>query len=95
MPKYKVGDVVTIRRDIDRGRMYSMDSGISTYGVTKEMADLAGSDFVIEDATRTYYRLSGIGWFWTDGMLEGLATPAYYDADFEAASCDIISELMG
>ena len=64
--KYKVGDKVKIRKDLEIGSVYG-----SCY-VTQEMHDLGGEIVrIIEaDEYRGEYRIDSFGYYWTDEMFE-------------------------
>lgn len=66
MMKYKVGDKVRIRRDLNE------NMGDDKYGVTEEMANKAGSVVTILSVYDDSYGIVESGWYWTDEMLEGL-----------------------
>ena len=61
--KYKVGDKVRIRRDLNK------DLSNDEYSVEEEMISKAGRVVTIDSA----YRIVEFGWYWTDEMFEGLA----------------------
>lgn len=67
--KYKVGDKVRVRRDLQINRSYG------AYTFVSEMSDYKGSVVAISEAYLTCYCIEedkGI-WKWTDEMFEGLA----------------------
>ena len=66
--KYKVGDKVRVRRDLEVGKDYGKRA------VVPEMANLAGMIATIKSVGRDYYELEeDIYLFdWTDEMIEGL-----------------------
>ena len=78
--RYKVGDYVTIRKDLKDGY------GLSLY-VNPKMLKYAGNTYQIKDTAigGTRYILdlpcSDYTWHWTDDMLEDAAKPVYRDGD--------------
>jgi hypothetical protein len=78
--KYKVGDYVTIRKDLKDG------NGLSLY-VNPKMLKYAGKTYRVKDTVigGTRYILdlpcSDHTWHWTDEMLEDAAKPVYRDGD--------------
>lgn len=65
--KYKVGDKVRVRRDLNDGMTYN------EFAVTTPMADKAGDIVTISAVSRWYYHIAEYGCCWTDEMFEGLA----------------------
>ena len=65
--KYKVGDKVRVRRDLNKGMIYN------EFTVTTPMADKAGDIVTISAVSRRYYHIAEYGCCWTDEMFEGLA----------------------
>ena len=74
---YKVGDVVVVRNDLQRGIGYSMLPEEEGYNVaTQEMVALAGMELPIANIVRGQYILGtndGFDFLWTDEMFSGLA----------------------
>jgi hypothetical protein len=68
MMKYKVGDKVRIRRDLEIGQLY--DGCLCTRG----MQDLAGKVVCITEVHKIYgnhrYSIASSSWYWTDEMFE-------------------------
>jgi hypothetical protein len=66
--KYKVGDKVRVRKDLEVGKDYGKRA------VVPEMTNLAGMISTIKSVGRDYYELEeDIDLFdWTDEMIEGL-----------------------
>lgn len=64
--KHKVGDKVRIRKDLISGTCFH------DYPVTRDMCEMGGTEAVIKMVRNRSYLLSinGIGWHWTDEMLE-------------------------
>ena len=64
--KHKVGDKVRIRKDLISGTCFH------DYSVTRDMCEMGGKEAVIKMVRNRSYLLSinGIGWRWTDEMLE-------------------------
>lgn len=78
--KYKVGDKVRIRRDLNAEEYYGGT------GINKEMIKYTGKIMTIREITRNaFYKMNedkhedktlySSGWSWTDEMIEGLAEP--------------------
>ena len=71
--KYKAGDRVKVREDLEEGIYYRMefpvhDSSIVTY----QMGKFRGKEVTIERVTKyNEYRIYGSNHNWTDGMFEG------------------------
>ena len=77
--RYKVGDYVTIREDLKAGE------GLSLY-INPKMLKYAGQTYrvksiVFEDRYVLELPYADHEWHWTDDMLEGAATPIYYNGD--------------
>ena len=64
--KYKVGDKVRVRRDLNKGMTFN------EFAVTTTMADKAGDIVTISAVSRWYYHIAEYGCCWTDEMFEGL-----------------------
>ena len=63
--KYKVGDKVRVREDLEVGKKYGY------YNVVEDMEKYKGKEFIINEVSRSYYRLKNENWYcWTDEMLE-------------------------
>ena len=63
--KFKVGDKVRIREDLEVGKNYGH------YNVVEDMKKSKGKEFIINEVSRSYYRLKNENWYcWTDEMLE-------------------------
>ena len=63
--KYKVGDKVRVKKDLEVGKNYGH------YNVVEDMGKYKGKEFIINEVSRSYYRLKNENWFcWTDEMLE-------------------------
>lgn len=67
MMKYKVGDKVKVREDLQAGKEYN-----SCY-CNEEMTEMAGKIVTIKEANKTRYRLEEYDYNWVDEMFEGLA----------------------
>lgn len=65
MAKFKVGDKVRIRKDLEIGGIYNGD-----YTVTENMKSAGGKIFTIKNVFSDCYRLDKVGYYWTDEMLE-------------------------
>lgn len=64
--KYKVGDKVVIREDLEVGKYYG-------YYLTKEMAELKGKVVEIEGVGSISYSIKEDVYLWTEKMFSGLA----------------------
>ena len=64
--KYKVGNKVRVRKDLDESTYYG------GYGVRSEMLDKVGCVVTIEKLLSNCYRIDECGYIWTDEMFEGL-----------------------
>ena len=63
--KYKVGDKVRVKEDLEVGKNYGH------YNVVEDMGKYKGKEFIINEVSRSYYRLKNENWYyWTDEMLE-------------------------
>ena len=68
--KYKVGDIIRVKSDLEGGVYYPNECGGSE-SVVSEMKHFAGTISKIIDIVDGYYMLEGTKfWFWTDGMFE-------------------------
>ena len=63
--KFKVGDEVRVREDLEVGKDYG-----NYYVVVEDMKEYKGKEFIIHEVWRNCYRLKDIGYYWTDEMLE-------------------------
>jgi len=61
--KYKVGDKVRVRNDLEVGKIYG------TY-FNEDMAKLIGKEVTISNVGGCYYNIKEDGWNWTDEMFE-------------------------
>lgn len=71
--KYKVGDKVRVRKDLDEGKRYSMADGNEHNWVVGEMLGLRGKVTTIERLSSGQYVVAGSSCLWVDEMFEGLA----------------------
>ena len=72
--KYKVGDKIRIRNDLEAGKRYG--DGVFESG----MRNFIGNVATIEDVDSfNEYGLEGSGYWWTDEMIEYLVEPARKD----------------
>ena len=68
MSKYKVGDRVRVRSDLEGGEVYGLDYATSV------MAEFSGKVVTIETLLIIgKYRVKECGYNWTDEMFAGLA----------------------
>lgn len=65
--KYKVGDKVRVRRDLEENKAYG------GWGALEDMAKMRGEIVTIRRVRRSAYELEEKGLMWTDEMFEGLA----------------------
>ena len=75
--KYKVGDKVRVRDDLERGKWYSMNNRNFSDFANSEMLKFKGEDVTILDDKRFGMYLikeDGGKWHWTDEMFSGLVT---------------------
>jgi hypothetical protein len=70
MAKYKKGDVVKIRQDLDEDFNYYMDDGESYNDYTEDMSDILGEYVTIEGVADMGYAIKGRGFFITDEMVD-------------------------
>lgn len=71
--KYKIGDRVRVRNDLQIGKRYPMENGGSDTFI-EEMAHFRGKVVTICDCGNKYrIKEDEDGWYWTDGMFVGLA----------------------
>ena len=62
--KFKVGDKVRVRKDLEVSKDYG------NCGVVKDMKEYRGKEFIIDKVWRNCYMLKDIDYYWTDEMLE-------------------------
>ena len=62
--KFKVGDKVRVREDLEFGKVYE------NCAVIKDMKEYQGKEFIIDKVWRNCYMLKDIVYYWTDEMLE-------------------------
>ena len=75
--KYKVGDKVRVRDDLEIGKWYSMNNRTFSDFVNSEMVKFKGEDVtILDDNCFGMYLVKEDGgkWHWTDEMFSGLAT---------------------
>ena len=75
--KYKVGDKVRVRDDLEIGKWYSMNNRTFSDFVNSEMVKFKGEDVtILDDKCFGMYLVKEDGgkWHWTDEMFSGLAT---------------------
>ena len=70
--KYKIGDRVKVRSDLELYKTYSMENNPFTNTVTADMLKWQGKVVTIRHVG-DQYALEEIGYSWTDDMFEGLA----------------------
>jgi len=73
MSKYKVGDKVRVRSDLERHKFYSMKDGMLKNSVVDDMFKLRGKIVTIKEFSFGQYCIEECGYYWTDEMFEGLA----------------------
>lgn len=72
MSKYKEGDHVLVRSDLQHGMFYKHGDG-SDITYVKQMDKWLGQIAEITLAHPSFYRIGGRGWAWSDDMFVGLA----------------------
>jgi hypothetical protein len=72
--KYKVGDKVRVREDLEEGKTYYMEDGRHCNSFIDNMPSLKGKIVTINRYTdrNTQYGIDGNGFAWTDGMFESV-----------------------
>ena len=72
MPKYKVGDIVKIRDDLEEGKDY----GKHEIYCNNRMAELKGTLKKIKAIDEDYFYLEGSsGWIWVEEMFDNVVSP--------------------
>lgn len=73
MARYKPGDTVIIRDDLDLYMSYCMEDGSSGIGVNSIMARMGGQPCTIDDTSSGRYSIleDNGRWAWTDEMFAG------------------------
>lgn len=73
---YKVGDKVRVRQDLEVGKTYGDEKGLSDCFCTKGMTINRGEVVEITNVDKTYcrYKVKGNSQYWTCDMFEGLAS---------------------
>lgn len=75
--RYKVGDVVRVRSDLDYHATYYMDDRSESNDITEKMMEKAGTLVKIEAISGGQYRVEGVRYvLWTDEMFEDNQTCA-------------------
>ena len=73
--KYKAGDKVLIRPDLEEGRYYTMQGGRTLVANNDMSRNYAGRVVTIKCYTdHGYYTIKEGEWGWTDEMFTGLVT---------------------
>lgn len=68
--KYKAGDRVTVRPDLEVHCPYSMeDNPEKRVQISKEMVYYRGKELTIKGELCGFYRVEETGWLWADEML--------------------------
>ena len=77
--KYKVGEIVRIKSDLEYGAPYANEDG-STEAVVSEMLHFGGEIAKISEIRNGYYILEDDKgeWYWTDEMLESTEVGPVY-----------------
>lgn len=89
MDKYRVGDVVRVRKDLTEDRKYGA-AGIFEYAVD-DMVALAGKDVEIVGICDGYYRVKDdLDYNWTEDMFQGLVKPRYKIGDKVVVRKDLV-----
>lgn len=90
MPKYKVGDKVKVRTNLEVRSGYTMEDGSHSNSVTPTMSDYGGQVVTIESVSESGYRVreDRNRWMWTDQMLSP-AESQYHVGDVVVVRSDI------
>lgn len=89
MDKFRVGDVVRVRKDLTEDRKYGA-AGIFEYAVD-DMVALAGKDVEIVGIWDGYYRVKDDpSYNWTEDMFQGLVKPRYKVGDKVIVRKDLV-----
>ena len=89
MSKYKVGDRVKVRSDLEYGKVYGLDYATSV------MAEFSGKVVTIETLLIIgKYRVKECGYNWTDEMFSGLAEEPIIDIEFEEKHKDDVMDAV-
>lgn len=89
MDKYRVGDVVRVRKDLTEHKLYGAE-GKPEYAVD-DMIALAGKDVEIMGICNGYYRVKDCwGYNWTADMFQGLVKPRYKVGDKVIVRKDLV-----
>lgn len=89
MDKYRVGDVVRVRKDLSEDRPYGA-MGAFEYAVD-DMVALAGKDVEIVGIRGGYYRVKDDpDYKWTEDMFQGLVKPRYKVGDKVIVRKDLV-----
>ena len=89
MDKYRVGDVVRVRKDLTKHKLYEAE-GKTEYAVD-DMIALAGKDVEITGICNGYYRVKDCwGYNWTADMFQGLVKPRYKVGDKVIVRKDLV-----
>lgn len=70
--RYKIGEKVRIKNDLERNKMYYMYGGGEWNTCNNAMMSFRGSIATISGYNSGQYRLHECGYFWTDEMFENL-----------------------
>ena len=69
--KYKVGDKVRVRSDLEVGKQYGNDNDSDKVYFVSGMKCHKGKIVTIQEIAYSAYRIKEDKWFWTDDMFEG------------------------
>lgn len=89
MDKYRVGDVVRVRKDLTEDKRYEAEG--KTKHAVPDMIALAGKDVEIAVICNGYYRVKDCwGYNWTADMFQGLVNPRYKIGDKVIVRKDLV-----
>ena len=77
--KYKVGDKVRVRKDLEVGKSYYMEDDMSYDMFVESMAKWRGKIVTIERCSDYEYRIEGDTYSWTDEMFEPVSSDEEYE----------------
>lgn len=90
MDKYRVGDVVRVRKDLTEHKLYEAEG--KTEHAVDDMIALAGKDVEIMGICNGYYRVKDCwGYNWTADMFQGLVKPRYKVGDKVIVRKDLVA----